>query len=363
MIRHRATARLSAVTIALVLLAGGLSGLGMLLDGDATRGLTVARTEAGNALGALIDGSAAAAFDRWLEDEHPFRRPALEAVAAARYLLLRQAQEGAIVGQDGWLFTTEELERHPGDGQRLRQRVAWMAERVAELEARGTEVVVVLLPAKARLAADTLPRRLRPLATDERYAQGLQQLRAAGVTVADTAAVLGAQHFFMRDTHWRPDGASRVADLVAQTLAWRGEAAFGTDDGEPLSLTGDLTTFLPLPGWLSAPHLEPEGYREVLGRGSAGGGLFDTPDIPVALVGTSYSADDRWGFAAFLRSTLAADVLNVAEKGAGPFEPLQDYLSSQTAVEIPPRVLVWEVPERYLTLPDYVLPAVDGARS
>ena len=354
------TAHITALALALLILAGGLAGVLMIAGHGITRGLSGARTESEQGAGSLVDGSAAAAFDRWVEEEHPFREPALEAIATLRYLLLRQAGEGAVLGRDAWLFTAEELERHPGDEQRLRERVAWVAARAGELSAAGVEVVVVLVPAKARAASAMVPVRLQSLAGDRRYRLAADLLRREGVTVVDPDGALGPGDFFRRDTHWRPQGAEAVAALVAGVTGPVGGSAFGVERREPLALEGDLTSFLPLPEWLRVPHLLPEEYRPVTSTGSAGGGLFDTPEIPVALVGTSYSADERWGFAAFLRRELAADVLNVAEQGLGPFEPLAAYLSGETIREIPPRLLIWEVPERYLTLPDYGLPPVDG---
>jgi alginate O-acetyltransferase complex protein AlgJ len=71
----------------------------------------------------------------------------------------------------------------------------------------------------------------------------------------------------------------------------------------------------------------------------------------VALVGTSYSQDERWGFADALKVALGADVLNVAARGEGPFAPMRAYLEGETVVDVPPELVVWEIPERYLTIP------------
>ena len=79
-------------------------------------------------------------------------------------------------------------------------------------------------------------------------------------------------------------------------------------------------------------------------------GLFDdAPPIKVALIGTSYSADARWQFADFLRLSLSTQVMNLAETGQGPFAPMLDFL--QDGIEAAPdiSVVIWEIPERYLT--------------
>ena len=56
----------------------------------------------------------------------------------------------------------------------------------------------------------------------------------------------------------------------------------------------------------------------------AGGGLFGTQTIPVTLVGTSYSADERWNFTGALQTALGADVLNLATEGRGPLPPMRE---------------------------------------
>ena len=85
--------------------------------------------------------------------------------------------------------------------------------------------------------------------------------------------------------------------------------------------------------------------------GSGGPGLFGEIVIPVTLVGTSYSGDPRWAFEDALRLELGLDVLNVAAEGEGPFEPMREYLRSEAISEVSPDLVVWEIPERYLTLP------------
>ena len=69
----------------------------------------------------------------------------------------------------------------------------------------------------------------------------------------------------------------------------------------------------------------------------------------VAVVGTSYSADSRWSFTEALKISLQADVLSVAAAGEGPFAPMAEYLESDTLSELPPQLVIWEIPERYVT--------------
>jgi alginate O-acetyltransferase complex protein AlgJ len=76
--------------------------------------------------------------------------------------------------------------------------------------------------------------------------------------------------------------------------------------------------------------------------------LFGDEDIPVTLVGTSYSANSKWGFADFLKENFGTDVLNAADEGMGPFETMKKYLNDGAFKKTPPKLVVWEIPERYL---------------
>jgi alginate O-acetyltransferase complex protein AlgJ len=78
--------------------------------------------------------------------------------------------------------------------------------------------------------------------------------------------------------------------------------------------------------------------------------LFGDEKIPVALVGTSYSANPLWNFAGFLEEALQTDVINAAEEGQGPFETMKTYLASAAFRDNPPELVVWEIPERYLVV-------------
>ena len=78
--------------------------------------------------------------------------------------------------------------------------------------------------------------------------------------------------------------------------------------------------------------------------------LFADRQIPVALVGTSYSANPNWNFLGALQQALRSDVANYAEDGHGPILPMLKYLQSDEFKNSAPQVLIWEFPERYLPM-------------
>ncbi|MCG8481242.1 MAG: hypothetical protein MI724_19260 [Spirochaetales bacterium] len=315
-----------------------------------------------------MSGDLAGRFDDSLEELHPLRTPALRLITLLRYQLFRQGSGEVVVGREGWLYTEEELRWDERDLQRVEHRLDWVVDAVRLTDERA-RIVVLLLPSKARVRPEPLSRSAQSLAAHPRYEHALAAFRDRGIPVVDGRPALEGDRFFRRDTHWRPEGAvaaaEAVGELVAVSFPSRFVDALATDEytlrwDQPTNLAGDLMNFVPLGPLASNIGLGPETYRplRVEALGGEALGLFDTPDIPVTLVGTSFSADPRWGFEDALRFVLSADVLNVAEAAAGPFVPMASYLSSDTIREIPPQLLIWEIPERYLTLPEVELPAL-----
>lgn len=309
-------------------------------------------------------GELTAAVDGAVEGSHPLRRLALPMVSLPRYILFRQGNDGVVVGREGWLFTREEVRLNGTSSVSANRRRNWVVDTSRRLQDAGVAVVVVLVPSKAAVAEGLLPRRFRPAVAQVRSesVRLRDALAASGVPVVDAATVLRREDFFARDSHWRPSGAARVAAAVGEQVA----AAALSFDAEvtlvreaPQRLVGDLSAFVPVPDSIrDAVGLTDERYRPVAATvTSSGGGLFATPTVPVTLVGTSFSADPRWGFDAFLMDELEADILNVAEEAGGPFVPMEEYRTSETFAELPPELVVWEIPARYLTLPGSFLPA------
>jgi alginate O-acetyltransferase complex protein AlgJ len=341
----------------LVLTLLGLSGLVLFITSNTVH-------VAGDAVAAAVEqgelarGGATGAFDAEVERTHPLREVAIPVVAAARYLLLRQGNPGVVVGREGWLFTTEEFQHHSEDERILGDRLDYVRE-VADLLQRNhsAALVVVIVPSKARVAEKLVPRYLEPAVFHDRLPRAEEALRMADMTVVNGADALGPEDFFRRDTHWKPRGALRVAQAVRTVLGESSQfgATYRAHRTTAETIEGDLLSFVPAGPWNRVLGLTSERYRSleaVLERGGSGsGGLFDTPQIPVTLVGTSYSEDDRFGFAAALRVALGGDVLNVAEPAGGPYQPMAAYLQGNTILDVPPELVVWEIPERYLTLP------------
>ena len=115
---------------------------------------------------------------------------------------------------------------------------------------------------------------------------------------------------------------------------------------------GDLLTYLPLDPYFVAlqPKQEPLEKR-VTEQGEEGGDLFGASAPELALVGTSYSANPKWNFLGALRQSLSTDLYNYAEDGHGPLVPMLRLLAKGEEETRDIKLVLWEVPERYLAMP------------
>lgn len=306
------------------------------------------------------DGEWARRFEAEYTESLPFRDVAVSAVGALRYTVFGEGRAGVLVGSDSWLFSAEEY-AGAADGslpmEAALERVRTVARALAD---RDIELVVAVLPAKARVYAEKLRRPLPP-AAGRRYGAFRRALVDTNIVAPDLAAALmdakpRGDLFYATDTHWTARGASVAAAAISAAITESlpdvtlGRVSFEAGPPEEVEFSGDLVSYLSL-GFLTdrlGPPPEQAQLRTLRRTDADSPGLFGTPSIPVALVGTSYSADPLWGFASALKRKLAADVLTVAAEGRGPFVPMETYLAGDTIDEIPPRLVIWEIPERYV---------------
>jgi alginate O-acetyltransferase complex protein AlgJ len=161
--------------------------------------------------------------------------------------------------------------------------------------------------------------------------------------------------FLKTDTHWTSFGASIAASAIAinaRSLADLGdEVPVSLSSGDVAAHHGDLLRYIRLGPFSDTAGPKPDMVRTWSANIETGETLLGETDIPVALVGTSYSADARWSFRAFLAHALKSDVLNVSSEGKGPFDPMTEYLQSPSFSETPPKLVIWEIPERFLDDP------------
>jgi alginate O-acetyltransferase complex protein AlgJ len=319
----------------------------------------------------LLTGEWTAGYSAAYDAALPIRQFGVDAWGVLGYALFAEGRRGVLIGEDGWLYTTEEFTHYPDEAARIQEKLEFVAEVKGLVEAQGARLVIALVPDKARVYPEHLGRYALPSYTAARYDAFREGAEALGVPVPDLRAALAEAKaeeavFLRTDTHWTPFGAGVAAQAVAAAAHEAydlnlPETLFETRLSATEAIRGDLLGFVPL-GPLQ--HLGPAPDRvqllETVQLTGKDVGLFDTVEIPVTLVGTSFSADGRWHFEGALKDAFQADLLNLAEEGRGPFVPMRAYLESERFASDPPRLVIWELPERYLGADDGLDAPLDG---
>lgn len=304
----------------------------------------------------VLSGKAQASYEDSFAAANPLRDLSVNIWGAVKYNVFTQASSGALIGKNGWLFTNEELELKAEHRQNLMASVQEISTAAKQLHNRGIQLIMVILPDKARIYADELPYERSVLLRD-RYANLQHALKAQGLISIDAQKSLNAQRtkgdMFMRDdTHWSPLGASLVANAIAAQVdktLWP-QTRVSTVQTNTVDYDGDLLRYIPTGGFRAFIGPEQSRLKRYETTVHSGAGLFGQAAIDVVLLGTSFSAKPEWHFEGFLKQALGADVLNLSQAGQGPFVPMRDFLSSDMLAKNPPKLVVWEIPERYTTL-------------
>jgi len=312
-------------------------------------------------LSKLMNGEWTVDYQKNYEDGLILKEPALAIWTAIRYVLFAEGQEGVLIGEDGWLYTTEEFREMDRTGRTMAEALEYIREVRDALSARGIVLVVVLVPTKAGIYSEHLERYELPSSVSRRYEIVRQKILSLGIDTPDLMTTLlqakqKSDVFLKTDTHWTAYGARIVAEALGGVVgpklnslgSLRGN--YTTEHLGQREWRGDLLNFIPLGPLLAVLELPMDTIEEVVTIDASEStlGLFDELQIPVALVGTSYSTGEAWNFYGALRVALQADVLNTAIEGQGPFVPMKRYLESPTLDDPRPDVVIWEIPERYL---------------
>ena len=316
----------------------------------------------------LLSGGLTRDLDSLYKKDLPHMTLSFGLIGAARYAVLGEARQGAVVGQDGWLFSAEEVRPLPSSGA-LAEVVDTVQDIRSQLAAAGTDLVVVPLPAKIDIYRDVSPNAVFGASLEALYADFSADLAARGIAVVDARSALlnpAEPVFFATDTHWTPYGAHMIAAAVAVSgTVDPGPLAYERIDEAAKTLTGDLVSFVTTPALAPGIGLPSETVTPaVLTAAESGADIFGDASADIVLVGTGYSANTDWGFANALMELLGRDVISEAQQGLGPLKPMQAYLDSAGFREAPPKVVIWEIPIRYLTdpaiwpVPDAVAPKV-----
>jgi alginate O-acetyltransferase complex protein AlgJ len=315
--------------------------------------------------GDLWDGTWADSFQGAFDRASPLLVVSRTTWGVLDYTLFRQGRPGVLVGRDGWLYSSEEFDLVDDPVAAVAAWTETIADVAAVLAAQHIELIVALVPSKAAMIPGPAPAPLPP-GVLRRYDDALAALQERGILAPDLRPALLAAHaeapiYLRTDTHWTPHGAAVAAEVVAWAVRDHTDLALGSTEFATQivaleTLRGDLTSFLDLGPFAERLGPKPDQLevRQTVNLSGPGTDLFATVELPVALVGTSYSADRRWNVAGALRDALGLDLHDASLAGVGALRPMQRYLASEAIVNTPPKVVVWEIPARYLTLAGFV---------
>lgn len=308
----------------------------------------------------FLAGRTAGAINHIMAHNLPIDPWARAAGGLFRWGLFRSGGPQVRVGCDGWLFLNEELRPWPEADAIMDERVAALAHIRDRLAAQNIALQVVVVPDKARVHADQLcgaPRAAQTLSRFDRIIATMEARNLAPLSLLPPLQALAARQdaFWRTDTHWNQDGAAVSAQAVAERV--RGvqiDRPGGFRTTRDAALTpgpGDLLRLMGL-------DILPDGLRPPIDRQhlahtsepEAAGGLLDDAGAPqVALIGSSYSVNAN--FHGALQEALGAKVTNLARAGGGFSGAAADYFAGATFREAPPRLIIWEIPERVISQP------------
>ena len=313
-------------------------------------------------LASFLSGKLTGAVNHVMAHELP-ADPLLRAAGGVfRYNLFGSGGPTVRVGCGGTLFLTEELRPWPGGEAAMAERAAGVRRVRDALTARNIALAVAVVPDKARVEAAKLCGAPRSAQAEARHDAFLAALRGQGLqpiallpAISAVEARSGA--YYRTDTHWNQEGAKAAAAAIAEAVAplplARGEE-FGTvAAAEETEGPGDLLRVTSLDRVADALRPHPDRQRvertEKAEDGPGGGLLDETPAPEVALVGSSYSVNAN--FHGALQAALRSSVVNAATAGGGFAGSGAAYFAGQTFQQSPPKLVIWEIPERVVMQP------------
>ena len=312
----------------------------------------------------VLNGRWSKAVETHYDDEFPIKRLGTNLWAALDFTLFNEGRPGVVLGRNQWLFSDEEFKPWPNAEQNVAGNYALVEGVRQTLKAHGVKLVMAVVPSKVRLYPEHMGDARPASIHADLYRDFHAQLAASQIIAPDLLGPLqqakqgGAQVFLRTDTHWTPDGAQVAAQQLAAAIGSQfplsGEPQqFVTEAEKTEQHNGDLERVLPRDPLFSnlmppSEPLEKRSTRAANDQADSEDALFADSEVPVTLVGTSYSANPNWNFVGALKQALRSDVINDSKDGHGPILPMLAYLKSDAFKNTPPQVLIWEFPERYL---------------
>ena len=310
----------------------------------------------------ILNGTLTSAYENAFAKKHILFDSARNMWGNMEYLGFKDGRNGVLIGENGWLFSTEEFSVTDKREDLVDHHIGLIEETSKTLENVNIALIIALVPAKARLYQDKLDRYRYPAQNAGLYDHLRDRLNSKGLNAPDLykPLTLNENSFLRTDTHWSPQGAKIAAQVIAHSIAQNSdillqEKTFITNttaNTQAHQHTGDLVRYIPGAAFKLKTESVDVFETTALQNPSSADVLFGDEHFPVTLVGTSYSANPLWHFEGHLKQALQADVLNFSDEGQGPFQVMKRWLSSAEFSTSKPQIVIWEIPERYFVLSD-----------
>lgn len=306
----------------------------------------------------FFNGEMTAEIESEISTKNPLRKVAVDIWGAFEFSVFRIGYSGVLVGKNNWLFSSEEFTYHKEFMKNIQEKIEKIKSIKRKLNSKKIDLMVVIVPSKARLYSEFLGDYKRPLEWEKVHGDFLESLRRENIQVISVLAAMRSAKpkgdlFFRTDTHWTPLGSRVAAQVISKSNFLETIKTQTTQyiwvSQEKESYSGDLLKFIPVRflGGL-APKPDTLNLSKLENSTSSSLNLLEESAPEIALVGTSYSANPKFGFLDALKFELQADIVNLSEVGKGFISPMEKFLTSTNQKGI--KLVIWEIPERYLPI-------------
>lgn len=276
-----------------------------------------------------------------------------------------------VIGKNNdWLFTVYEFAVQ-SDAADTQASIDALIAANRLFQAKGIAVVIAITPSKVRIHQEHLPAS-KPLDayTNGKYDNIVKALTAGGVAVADVnKAFMTSPHrtsdtplFLRLDTHWSQTGSYTAGQAIKTeveanprlkgALAATPEVKFTLDwsANKVNQRARDLVRLLPP----TAGPFPPEQARnfKVTRETAAQASLTGAGEtVGVLTIGSSFT-NRNTNFPDSVRFALQRELLDISlPVDQGPWSGMLGYLGDQAYKTSPPKLIVWEIPEREFRSP------------
>jgi hypothetical protein len=305
----------------------------------------------------------------------------------ARFVLLEDAGDKALLGRDGWFFYRPAVQYlvEPVRSVPVRAYLPSDEKKITpdgvttnvrddlfdaitsfrdDLAKRGIKLLVMPSPNKASVYPEKLAARAAGMATpvNPTTRDVLARLKQAGIEVVDLFEVYAQARqaagspacYLAQDSHWSPEGMRLAAETVARRLLDSGCVEKGTTRYELKSVVveryGDVLQMIRVPQVQKLFDPQKMSCTQVIDSGT-GKPCVDDPNSPVLVLGDSFlriferDEPGSAGFVAHLAYNLGFGLSSIISDG-GASTLVRQQLARKPALLKGKKVVVWEFVER-----------------